>query len=470
MSGTTAVPVERARPMTPHSLRCVTPRNDLGCSHLRVNTVTCAAALDLTSVKSASMTELDATAAHFVEAGVALLIAHPQKILERGLRIEDVVHEADSSTATFFRKFNTKSDFLTTVVEHLSRTPLPADVRDTVRTQMTNSGASIRAAVSALVAHYFPAIVDQKSTTATLLDHVFRGPASAALAGGYRLRDDALLDAFEALFDPEGGAFRRPFTARSFAVTVNALVDGFRIRSQVDPASVSADVMSDAVLAFLGAVVDTSGHHQHLDDVVGDVGGVPVEERPMPRDPRAAIVTAARDEFGKRGYFMTRMDDVADIAGVPRAACKTLFPTKPSVIVAALQSRVDRLRESVADDQLLGLDELTILQNHMLRCAQLAADELEFMDALLVAVAHDTYGEPEGLISIKEKLNLPAIIAPVIARGQDSGVFRTSFGPVDLAAGITNTLLMRCFTRRQNSPQDNATFVGELLLDGLGTH
>jgi AcrR family transcriptional regulator len=164
------------------------------------------------------------------------------------------------------------------------------------------------------------------------------------------------------------------------------------------------------------------------------------------------------------------VDDVADIAGVPRTACKTLFPTKPSVIVAALQSRVDRLRESVADDHLLGLDELTILQNHMLRCAQLAADELEFMDALLVAVAHDTYGEPEGLISIKEKLNLPSIIAPVIARGQDTGIFRKSSSPVDLAAGITNTLLMRCFTRRQNSPQDNATFVGELLLDGLSAH
>lgn len=469
MSGTAAVPVARTRPMTPQPLRWVTPRNDRGRSHLRVNTVARDLDLGPTWVKSGSMTELDATAAHFVEAGVSLLIAHPRKILERGLRIEDVVHETESSTATFFRKFKTKSDFLAAVVEHLSRTPPPVAIHDIVRAQMTNSGASIRASVSALVADHFPAIVDRKSTTASLLDHVFRGPASAALAAEYRLRDDAVLDAFEVLFAPDGGAFRRPFTARSFAVTVNAVVDGFRIRSQVDAASVSADVLSDALLAFLGAVVDTSGHHQHLDDVVGEVG-VSGEERPLPRDPRAAIVTAARDEFGKRGYFMTRMDDVADIAGVPRAACKTLFPTKPSVIVAALQSRVDRLRESVADDQLLGLDELTILRNHMLRCAQLAADELEFMDALLVAVAHDTYGEPEGLISIKEKLNLPAIIAPVIARGQDTGVFRTSSSPVDLAAGITNTLLMRCFTRRQNSPQDNATFVGELLLDGLGTH
>ncbi|NIL84201.1 hypothetical protein RhoFasGS6_01565 [Rhodococcus fascians] len=434
-----------------------------------MNTVTGTVTVGLTWVKSDLMNELDATATHFVEAAVTLLVADPRRILDRGMRIEDVVHASDSSVATFFRKFSTKADFLDKVVEQLARTSLPIDAHETVRTQMTDSDASIRATVSALVVQYFPEIVDRKSVTKSLLDHVFSGPSSPTLMSNYHVRDQAVLGAFEGLFDPDGGAFRRPFMARSFAVTVNAIIDGFRIRSQVGDKSVSADVMSDAVFAFLGAVVDTSGHHQHLDDVVREVG-VPVEDRPLPRDPRAAIVTAARDEFGKRGYFMTRMDDVADIAGVPRAACKTLFPTKPSIIVAALQNRVDRLRESVADDQLLGLDELTILRHHMLRCAQLAADELEFMDALLVAVAHDTYGEPEGLISIKEKLNLPAIIAPVIARVQDSGIFRKGSSPIDLAAGITNTLLMRCFTRRQNSPQDNANFVGELLLDGLGAH
>ena len=191
--------------------------------------------------------------------------------------------------------------------------------------------------------------------------------------------------------------------------------------------------------------------------------------REVPRDPRAAIIAAARTELGKRGYFMTRMDDIADNAGVPRGAMKRLFPTKPHILVAALQSRVDALRESVADDILLGLDEVSIIDNFLLRCAQLAADEIAFMDALLVAVAHDTYGEPEGLLSIKEKLNIPAIIGPVIQQGQDAGTLALIGTPADLAAGITNTLLMRCFTRRSVSPEDNAAFIGNLLLRGLGT-
>ncbi|CCQ15715.1 Transcriptional regulator, TetR family protein [Rhodococcus sp. AW25M09] len=414
------------------------------------------------------MTELDATTAHFIEAGIALLTADPRSILERGLRIDDVVNGADSSTATFFRKFGTKADFLEAVVEHLgSRTTLTVpEMHQSVRQLMEGNGDSVRSTINSLATRYFSSVVDRNIVNGAILEHVFRDPKSHALAGEYRVRDELVLGAFEALFDSTSGAFRRPFTARTFASTVNAIVDGFRLRSKVDDKAVTAEVMSDAVLAFIGAVIDTEGRHEHLDDVIGATGAQ-VEERPLPRDPRAAIVTAARDEFGKRGYFMTRMDEVADIAGVPRSACRTLFPTKPSVIVAALQNRVDHLREAVADDQLLGLEDIAILHNHLLRCAQLAADELEFMDALLVAVAHDTYGEPEGLISIKEKLNLPAIIAPIIAQGQDSGVFRGSSSPVDLAAGITNTLLMRCFTRRQNSPQDNATFVGELLLHGL---
>ncbi|MET4049481.1 MULTISPECIES: hypothetical protein [unclassified Rhodococcus (in: high G+C Gram-positive bacteria)] len=49
----------------------------------------------------------------------------------------------------------------------------------------------------------------------------------------------------------------------------------------------------------------------------------------MARDPRAAIIDAARIEFGKRRYFMTRIDDIADFAAVPRAAVKKLLYRHP---------------------------------------------------------------------------------------------------------------------------------------------
>ncbi|WP_139279966.1 TetR/AcrR family transcriptional regulator [Rhodococcoides yunnanense] len=412
------------------------------------------------------LTGHDAISDQFIDAGVRALLADPRAVLERGLRSEDIVNQAGASQATFFRKFATKADFVDAVVGALSGSqPSSEDeVRRTVGDQLQRNEDSLGPTVIALVTTAFPALVDGTSTATEFLAHVFGSPY--AMKNQYAHRDRLVLTAYEALFIRSDAALRRPFTARSFATTVTALLDGFRTRARIDPSSVTATLVADALLALLGAVVDTSGLHQHLDDLVGPIES-PVVDKPLPPDPRAAIIAAARTELGKRGYFMTRMDDIADNAGVSRTAVKKLFPTKPHVLVAALHSRVDALRESVADDLLIGLDEITIIDNFLLRCAQLAADESAFMDALLVAVAHDTYGEPEGLLSVKRTLNIPAIIGPVIQQGQDNGTLSLIGSPVDLAAGITNTLLMRCFTRRNVTPAENAEFIGNLLLRGL---
>ena len=414
------------------------------------------------------MTKRDAATGQFIDAGIRSLIDNPRQVLERGLRSEEIVNESGASQATFFRKFSTKSEFVDAVVTELtaSRWHSPDEIMQAVGSEITTNAQALRPTVIALVEKWFPALTGGAATSTEFLARVFGN--AHAVKSGYDRRDQLVLAAYEAVFERSNAALRRPFAARTFAVAVNALLDGFRARSAFDPASVTEDLVSDSLLALLGAVVDTTGMHQHLDDMVGPIETFAVP-REVPRDPRAAIIAAARTELGKRGYFMTRMDDIADNAGVPRGAMKRLFPTKPHILVAALQSRVDALRESVADDILLGLDEVSIIDNFLLRCAQLAADEIAFMDALLVAVAHDTYGEPEGLLSIKEKLNIPAIIGPVIQQGQDAGTLALIGTPADLAAGITNTLLMRCFTRRSVSPEDNAAFIGNLLLRGLGT-
>lgn len=407
----------------------------------------------------------DATRGLLVDAGVRALIQQPRQVLERGLRSEDIVNQANASQATFFRKFSTKSEFIEAVVAKLTEAERSSvdTVRDDVLARIKANEGNLRPTVISLVADSFANLTDEAITATDSLARVFGN--AYAIKSNYARRDALVLAVFEALFERSDAALRRPFTTRTLAMSVVALLDGFRIRSSADPAAVTADVVSDAILALLSSTVDTSGGHEHLDDMVEPIEGS--APRAVPRDPRAAIIAAARTELGKRGYFMTRLDDIADDAGVPRDAMKRLFPTKPHILVAALQSRVDALRESVADDLLIGLDELTIMNNFLLRCAQLAADENAFMDALLVAVAHDTYGEPEGLLSVKQKLNIPAIIGPIIQQGQDNGTLAPIGTPVDLAAGITNTLLMRCFTRRNVSPEENATFIGNLLLRGL---
>ena len=106
-------------------------------------------------------------------------------------------------------------------------------------------------------------------------------------------------------------------------------------------------------------------------------------------------------------------------------------------------------------------------ENFLLRCAQLASDETEFMDALLVAVAHDTYGEPESLLSLKRNSTFPRSSRRLCSGGQDNGVLSTISAPMDIAAGITKHPPIAVLHPPSRQPGDNAAFVGAMLLNGL---
>lgn len=107
------------------------------------------------------------------------------------------------------------------------------------------------------------------------------------------------------------------------------------------------------------------------------------------------------------------------------------------------------------------------MRRHLLRCATLARDEPEYTDALIAAVSHDTYADAESTLEIKKELNFPALIAPVIERGQRRGVFTDQNPAGEVAATLTNTLFLHCFTRRRATPTEHVDTVAGLLLDGL---
>jgi AcrR family transcriptional regulator len=413
----------------------------------------------------------DPIADNLINAGLQILISDPAQTLDRGLRSEDAINLADSSPASFYRKFATKTDFLSAVLQELPRTPGcdPDNLHTELAGHLTTSNKLIRPAIRAVVDAHYEALTERSAVTRQILVHAYSNANSAsaqAIRSAYGRRDMLILAAFDVFTEQFGATLRKPLAPRSFAVLLTALLDGFALRSRVDRGVVSAELLTDAVLSLIGATFNRSDNHGHIDDVLKELTHTP-PPRPVPRDMRAAMVAAAKSEFGKRGYFSANLDDIAGAAGVPVTSARRLFPTKPHIIVAALRSHVAALAEGVADDVLVDLDEVTIIENHLLRSAHLVADETVFMDALLVAIAHDTFAEPEGLLALKEELNIPAIIAPIVAQGQEKGVFDRLESPRDVAAGIMNMLFIRCFTRRDRSPEANAKLVGSLILRGL---
>ncbi|MEV6322902.1 hypothetical protein AB0M45_17150 [Nocardia sp. NPDC051787] len=190
---------------------------------------------------------------------------------------------------------------------------------------------------------------------------------------------------------------RKPLTIKSFCVVLTAVLDGFLMRHRTEPEAVAAELVADAILAVLNVAVDSAQRHGHIDDGMTAVEAPRSDPSSLPNEPRAALLTAARTEFTKRGYFMASIAVIAAEAGVPLDAALRIFPTKAHVIVDALKSAHEKLGQGIADDIALDQDVVSVVEHHFLRFARLVADERAFMDALVALVAHDTYAEPDGL-------------------------------------------------------------------------
>lgn len=401
-----------------------------------------------------------------------MIVEQPGKLLDGGLRSEDVINVAQSSHATFYRKFTAKSRYLADVLDNLIATanPTPTNVRSQVQAALEANDGDRRRAIRALTMMHFDRVYNEKTSTTRLLAMTL-GTTSPhttwAMRAGYHRSDNLILQSFEVLFGQAGATLRKPLTARSFCVVLTALLDGFLLRHRAEPDAVSAELVADAVLAVLNAAVDNTQSHSHIDDALTALDIARSQPSALPSEPRAALLTSAREEFAKRGYFMATVETIAANAGVPLDAARRIFPTKAHLIVGALKSPYSTLSQGIADDVALGHDDTTVVRNHFLRCARLVDKERAFMDALMAAVAHDTYAEPDGLLSIKRDLNLPGLLTPVIEHGQNSGIFAADQHAAEIAAFLTNTLLLRCFTGRNLSPEQNAAFVSDMTLVGL---
>ncbi|TSE00618.1 TetR/AcrR family transcriptional regulator [Skermania sp. ID1734] len=417
------------------------------------------------------MKPADGSAEQLVDSGIALMIADPQQLLERGLNIERAFQRAQVSRATFYRRFPTKQRFLDEVVEDLIKTSrlAPAAVSAVVQQAWTTCRPDVRRFVQTLADNYSDVATSHDNITRQLLAVLF-GRTSAqgrrAVSASYESRDAAVRDALETVLSETGATVHKPFTTQSFGTVITAVVDGMLLRQHVDPDAVPEGLLSDVILAVTNAVLSASHDHRHLYGTLDALAPKSVATT-VPRDPRAALIDAARDEFGRCGYFPARYESIAANAGVNLHTARRLFPTKTHIIAGALRSHYEKLRTAIDDDTLIGLDEVAILHHHFARCAQLVADETALMDALILAVAHDTYSEPDGMLAIKKEINIPGLIVPVIEAGQRNRLFTASYSAQELGAMLTNSLLLRCFTRRHLSPEENATFASEVLLGGI---
>ncbi|WP_067649084.1 TetR/AcrR family transcriptional regulator [Nocardia harenae] len=412
------------------------------------------------------MKAADPITARFIEAALRTLAEEPARVLDRGLNRDRLVELSGAAAATFSRKFRTKQVFLDAIAATL---PPPVICgADELRAEIERIDAAGQRgdrAIHELVLRRYQALTEPRRFAGQLLAHWLApsdGRLRARLRDSYRQRDDAAHAVLDAAFERVGVTLRRPLGAGTLAVAVNALLEGLQLRMRAEPEVVTAELLANAVSALLNGAIDVEERHRPVGDPAPKRAPVA-----LPSNPRAAVIAAARLEFGNRGYFNTGMEHVAETSGVPRDKLELLFPSKIHIIEAALRTPFDQLGTEITDAAAFDVDAATTIRRYLLGCARLIGAETVFMDTLLVAVAHDTYGAPERIRSVKTQLNLPAIIEPVVERGQKRRELADDHPPAEVAAWLTNAILLRCFTFRDRSAEENAAFAADVALRGV---
>jgi TetR/AcrR family acrAB operon transcriptional repressor len=154
---------------------------------------------------------------------------------------------------------------------------------------------------------------------------------------------------------------------------------------------------------------------------------------------RRAVLQAGLTVFSQRGYSATRLEDVAQAAGITRGAIYYHFKSKADLYTALVDDASARLEEVIVSARSSGGSFTEITRRVMVRMlAYLEEDEtyraVQGLLLLKTGVAPDLYaGRPSQRDEIQAK---EAELAAVMRAGIAAGAFRADLDPVEGARAM----------------------------------
>jgi AcrR family transcriptional regulator len=187
---------------------------------------------------------------------------------------------------------------------------------------------------------------------------------------------------------------------------------------------------------------------------------------------RAALVAAAYTAFSRRGWAATRMEDVADAAGVSPATAYNHFPTKHALLGAVYEPHVSTLVEQAERDIDDGRPVVDALVEQVHALARLSWNHRGLTAAFTAAVLDYTIRVGRAQDPTDEAD--PRILAPVnvpllrlVRRGQATGELRAFPPATEISGMIVNLLLVRSINRKEEPPEVTAELLLTMLLGAL---
>lgn len=155
-------------------------------------------------------------------------------------------------------------------------------------------------------------------------------------------------------------------------------------------------------------------------------------------DKRERILHAATHVFAKKGFYATRVSEVAKAAGVADGTIYLYFKSKDELLISIFEDQVDHLLEAVKAE----MTRLPDAQSRLRRIIELQLglldSERDLAEVITVNLRQSTrllkqYAAPKFLAYLET-------IAQVIRGGQEAGAFREDVVPLDIARAIFGAL------------------------------
>jgi AcrR family transcriptional regulator len=180
---------------------------------------------------------------------------------------------------------------------------------------------------------------------------------------------------------------------------------------------------------------------------------------------RRALLDAADSAFGSRGWALTRVEDIAQSAGVSAATAYNHFPTKHALLAQVYAPIINPLLAAARQDIAAARPVTEALSDQVKALCRLCARNRRLTSAYFAAASEytikvealpdrDDDADPRTLVPITEALEL------LIGHGQSLGELRSYPSARDLAELLVDTLLVRNVNRQDESHETMA----ELLL------
>ena len=180
---------------------------------------------------------------------------------------------------------------------------------------------------------------------------------------------------------------------------------------------------------------------------------------------RRALLDAADSAFGSRGWARTRVEDIAQSAGVSAATAYNHFPTKHALLAQVYAPIINPLLAAARQDIAAHRPVMESLSDQVRALCRLCARNRTLTSAFYAAASEytikigalpdpDDDADPRTLVPMTEALEL------LIAYGQSIGELRSYPSARDLSGLLVNTVLIR----NVNRPGESADTTAELLL------